>query len=124
MQPGEGRYRGMNPHSGAAVSSLLVQTLTVFQRSLTAMQTQVAELLHFAVPVFPTAEVRHLPSIHEGEPRGQGCREPGCGEASLPIKASAHPLLCVVLALPPGLRLCLSVRLSDFRRICSASSSC
>lgn len=37
------------------------QALTVFQRSLTTMQSQVAGLLQFAVPLFPTAEVRRLP---------------------------------------------------------------
>ncbi|XP_006869669.1 PREDICTED: protein tweety homolog 2 [Chrysochloris asiatica] len=32
------------------------QTLTIFQRSLTAMQIQTSQLLKFAVPLFPTAE--------------------------------------------------------------------
>ncbi|XP_015426192.1 PREDICTED: protein tweety homolog 2 [Myotis davidii] len=39
-----------------SVSSPFQQALTIFQRSLTAMQTQVAELLRAAVPFFPTAE--------------------------------------------------------------------
>ncbi|XP_036263553.1 protein tweety homolog 2 isoform X2 [Pipistrellus kuhlii] len=39
-----------------SVSSPFQQALTVFQRSLTAMQFQVAGLLRFAVPVFPTAK--------------------------------------------------------------------
>ncbi|XP_059527061.1 protein tweety homolog 2 isoform X2 [Myotis daubentonii] len=39
-----------------SVSSPFQQALTVFQRSLTAMQTQVAELLRAAVPFFPTAK--------------------------------------------------------------------
>ncbi|CAD7668204.1 unnamed protein product [Nyctereutes procyonoides] len=37
-------------------SSPFQQALTVFQRSLTTMQIQVAGLLQFAVPLFPTAE--------------------------------------------------------------------
>lgn len=41
--------------------SVLAQALTIFQRSLTAMQIQVAGLLQFAVPIFPTAEVRRSP---------------------------------------------------------------
>lgn len=40
---------------------LSTQSLTVFQRSLTTMQIQVVGLLQFAVPLFPTAEVRELP---------------------------------------------------------------
>lgn len=39
---------------------LSTQSLTVFQRSLTTMQIQVVGLLQFAVPLFPTAEVRGL----------------------------------------------------------------
>ncbi|KAM5273945.1 protein tweety homolog 2 [Ctenodactylus gundi] len=39
-----------------SVSSPFQQTLTVFQRSLTAMQIQVAGLLQVALPLFPTAE--------------------------------------------------------------------
>ncbi|KAM8775218.1 protein tweety homolog 2 [Rhynchonycteris naso] len=39
-----------------SVSSPFQQALTVFQRSLTTMQVQVAGLLQFAVPLFPTAE--------------------------------------------------------------------
>lgn len=42
---------------------LSTQSLTAFQRSLTTMQIQVAGLLQFAVPLFPTAEVRELPHI-------------------------------------------------------------
>lgn len=134
-QLGEGRYRGtalrsggswgVNPHSGAG--SLLGQALTVFQRSLTAMQIQVAGLLHFAVPMFPTAEVRRSPQCPRrgGGARGQGFREPGWGEvpptptphslAPLALEASVHPLLCVVLATapPPPLSLCLSVHLQE-----------
>lgn len=135
-QLGEGRYRGsalrsggswgVNPHSGAG--SLLGQALTVFQRSLTAMQIQVAGLLHFAVPMFPTAEVRRSPQCPRrgGGARGQGFREPGWGQvppphpppprslAPLALEASVHPLLCVVLATAPSppLSLCLSVCLS------------
>ncbi|XP_035934933.1 protein tweety homolog 2 isoform X1 [Halichoerus grypus] len=37
-------------------SSPFQQALTIFQRSLTTMQIQVAGLLQFAVPLFPTAE--------------------------------------------------------------------
>uniref|UniRef100_A0A8D0CLT3 Protein tweety homolog n=1 Tax=Scleropages formosus TaxID=113540 RepID=A0A8D0CLT3_SCLFO len=40
-------------HRGACLS---VQSLTIFQRSLTTMQIQVQGLLQFAVPLFPTAE--------------------------------------------------------------------
>ncbi|XP_025783291.1 protein tweety homolog 2, partial [Puma concolor] len=39
-----------------SVSSPFQQALTIFQRSLTTMQIQVAGLLQFAVPLFPTAE--------------------------------------------------------------------
>lgn len=39
-----------------SASSPFQQALTVFQRSLTSMQIQVAGLLQFAVPRFPTAE--------------------------------------------------------------------
>ncbi|XP_059763875.1 protein tweety homolog 2 isoform X3 [Balaenoptera ricei] len=39
-----------------STSSPFQQALTVFQRSLSSMQTQVAGLLQFAVPLFPTAE--------------------------------------------------------------------
>lgn len=39
-----------------SASSPFQQALTIFQRSLTAMQIQVAGLLQFAVPRFPTAE--------------------------------------------------------------------
>lgn len=39
---------------------LSTQSLTIFQRSLTTMQIQVVGLLQFAVPLFPTAEVREL----------------------------------------------------------------
>ncbi|XP_057572246.1 protein tweety homolog 2 isoform X3 [Hippopotamus amphibius kiboko] len=39
-----------------SASSPFQQALTVFQRSLTTMQIQVAGLLQFAVPLFPTAE--------------------------------------------------------------------
>lgn len=41
---------------------LSTQSLTAFQRSLTTMQIQVVGLLQFAVPLFPTAEVRDLRS--------------------------------------------------------------
>lgn len=34
-----------------------LQSLTIFQRSLTTMQIQIQGLLQFAVPLFPTAEV-------------------------------------------------------------------
>ncbi|XP_054448964.1 protein tweety homolog 2 [Pteronotus mesoamericanus] len=43
-------------HCSQSISSPFQQALTVFQRSLTTMQIQVAGLLQFAVPVFPTAE--------------------------------------------------------------------
>ncbi len=36
-----------------------LQSLTIFQRSLTTMQIQIQGLLQFAVPLFPTAEVIH-----------------------------------------------------------------
>ncbi|XP_037347680.1 protein tweety homolog 2 [Talpa occidentalis] len=39
-----------------STSSPFQQALTIFQRSLTAIQVQVAGLLRFAVPLFPTAE--------------------------------------------------------------------
>lgn len=35
-----------------------LQALTVFQRSLTTMQIQIQGLIQFALPLFPTAEVR------------------------------------------------------------------
>lgn len=35
-----------------------MQALTIYQRSLTTMQIQIQGLLQFAVPLFPTAEVR------------------------------------------------------------------
>lgn len=38
-----------------------LQPLTIFQRSLTTMQIQIQGLLQFAVPLFPTAEVSHIP---------------------------------------------------------------
>lgn len=68
------RQRGSKPHAG--LRSLLAQALTIFQRSLTAMQIQVAGLLQFAVPRFPTAEVRQ-PAL----PSGPG---PGRESVSLP----------------------------------------
>uniref|UniRef100_A0A8D1SY68 Protein tweety homolog n=1 Tax=Sus scrofa TaxID=9823 RepID=A0A8D1SY68_PIG len=40
----------------ADAAAAVQQALTVFQRSLTSMQIQVAGLLQFAVPLFPTAE--------------------------------------------------------------------
>ncbi|XP_036922374.1 protein tweety homolog 2 isoform X2 [Sturnira hondurensis] len=43
-------------YCGQSMSSPFQQALTVFQRSLTAMQIQVAGLLQFAVPIFPTAK--------------------------------------------------------------------
>ncbi|KAF6097974.1 tweety family member 2 [Phyllostomus discolor] len=43
-------------YCGQSVSSPFQQALTVFQRSLTTMQIQVAGLLQFAVPMFPTAQ--------------------------------------------------------------------
>ncbi|XP_045840512.1 protein tweety homolog 2 [Meles meles] len=43
-------------YCGQSGSSPFQQALTVFQRSLTTMQSQVAGLLQFAVPLFPTAE--------------------------------------------------------------------
>lgn len=67
MQGGAGRgSRAAGEGSGASgqgcyLSVFPGQALTVFQRSLTTMQSQVASLLQFAVPVFPTAEVRRLP---------------------------------------------------------------
>lgn len=63
---------GSKPHAG--LLSLPAQALTVFQRSLTAMQIQVAGLLQFAAPRFPAAEVRRpaLPSA----PAGEGKRVP------------------------------------------------
>lgn len=53
--------------------SVPTQALTVFQRSLTAMQIQVAGLLQFAVPMFPTAEVRQSPQ----HPRREWWGAPG-----------------------------------------------
>lgn len=54
--------REAEPQGRAVVSRVSPgQALTIFQRSLTTMQSQVAGLLQFAVPVFPTAEVRRLP---------------------------------------------------------------
>lgn len=78
---GQGRNRGRaageqlpreaEPQGRAVVSP--GQALTIFQRSLTTMQLQVAGLLQFAVPLFPTAEVRRLPPtasvLEEGAPQ-------------------------------------------------------
>lgn len=73
MQPGGGAAAREQAQGGAAAGapgnsdltaglwSLLAQALTIFQRSLTTMQIQVAGLLQFAVPLFPTAEVRRPP---------------------------------------------------------------
>lgn len=77
MQPGGGAAGNRPSKAGgpweinltAGLRSLLAQALTVFQRSLTTMQTQVAELLQFAVPVFPMAEVRLSPQ-HARRKRG------------------------------------------------------
>ncbi|XP_042529812.1 protein tweety homolog 2 [Dipodomys spectabilis] len=44
-------------HCGQSVSSPFQQTLTIFQRSLSAMQIQITGLLQFALPLFPTAEM-------------------------------------------------------------------
>uniref|UniRef100_A0A8C1PEU9 Protein tweety homolog n=1 Tax=Cyprinus carpio TaxID=7962 RepID=A0A8C1PEU9_CYPCA len=49
----------------ACLGLFVLQSLTVFQRSLTTMQIQIQGLLQFAVPLFPTAErdllsVQHL----------------------------------------------------------------
>ncbi|ELR60790.1 Protein tweety-like protein 2, partial [Bos mutus] len=63
-----------------SASSPFQQALTVFQRSLTAMQIQVAGLLQFAVPRFPTAEVRQ-PAL----PWGPG---PGKESVSPPLPLS------------------------------------
>uniref|UniRef100_A0A671KSC3 Protein tweety homolog n=1 Tax=Sinocyclocheilus anshuiensis TaxID=1608454 RepID=A0A671KSC3_9TELE len=46
----------------ACLGLFVLQSLTVFQRSLTTMQIQIQGLLQFAVPLFPTAE-RDLLSI-------------------------------------------------------------
>lgn len=43
-------------YCGQSARSPFQQALTVYQRSLTTMQIQVAGLLQFAVPLFPTAE--------------------------------------------------------------------
>ncbi|XP_012588442.1 PREDICTED: protein tweety homolog 2 [Condylura cristata] len=43
-------------YCGQSTSSPFQQALTIFQRSLTTMQVQVAGLLRFAVPLFPTAQ--------------------------------------------------------------------
>lgn len=67
--PGNRAWEG-GPHGGAAVSP--GQALTVFQRSLTTMQIQVAGLLQFAVPLFPTAEVRRRPPRSICAGMGQG----------------------------------------------------
>uniref|UniRef100_A0AAQ5Z395 Protein tweety homolog n=1 Tax=Amphiprion ocellaris TaxID=80972 RepID=A0AAQ5Z395_AMPOC len=54
------------PRSACIQTSFLVlQPLTIFQRSLTTMQIQIQGLLQFAVPLFPTAErdllgIQHL----------------------------------------------------------------
>lgn len=39
------------------LNQFVLQSLTVFQRSLTTMQMRIQGLLQFAVPLFPTAEV-------------------------------------------------------------------
>lgn len=43
---------------GRSVTAPPLQVLTVFQRSLTTMQIQIQGLIQFALPLFPTAEVR------------------------------------------------------------------
>ena len=68
---------GNQAHAGPR--SLLAQALTVFQRSLSSMQIQVTGLLQFAVPLFPTAEVRWLATSHRA-----GLRRPGYGKKVSP----------------------------------------
>uniref|UniRef100_A0AAR2KV79 Protein tweety homolog n=1 Tax=Pygocentrus nattereri TaxID=42514 RepID=A0AAR2KV79_PYGNA len=47
---------GLAKQSHLTLNQFVLQSLTVFQRSLTTMQIQVQGLLQFAVPLFPTAE--------------------------------------------------------------------
>lgn len=125
---------GIEPHAGPR--SLLAQALTVFQRSLTSMQIQVAGLLQFAVPLFPTAEVR------QPLPTGQDVRDQAVERESLPSLGSLAPsfgfkglfaqlLLAHFIHKPsPSQRsfsasLSACLRLSScFRKICLESSSC
>lgn len=72
-----GGLPGIEAHAGPR--SLLAQALTVFQRSLTTMHIQVTGLLQFAVPLFPTAEVRWPATSHRA-----GLRRPGCGKKVFP----------------------------------------
>lgn len=73
-RPGAAAGAPGNSDLTAGLWSLLAQALTIFQRSLTTMQIQVAGLLQFAVPLFPTAEVRRPPR----HPRGKrGNPRPG-----------------------------------------------
>ena len=74
---------GSKPHAG--LRSLPAQALTVFQRSLTAMQIQVAGLLQFAAPRFPTTEVRR-PAPPLGHQLGKERESPPCGFKGLPSK--------------------------------------
>lgn len=73
-RPGAAAGAPGNSDLTAGLWSLLAQALTIFQRSLTTMQIQVAGLLQFAVPLFPTAEVRRPPPAsvrEEGEPQAR-----------------------------------------------------
>lgn len=72
-----GGLLGIEAHAGPR--SLLAQALTIFQRSLTTMHIQVTGLLQFAVPLFPTAEVRWPTTSHRA-----GLRRPGCGKKVFP----------------------------------------
>ena len=74
-------------HGRAAVSP--GQALTIFQRSLTTMQIQVAGLLQFAVPLFPTAEVRRLPPPGPVPEQGEPQLDPNNPSPLLP--ALPHP---------------------------------
>uniref|UniRef100_A0A8C0FW41 Protein tweety homolog n=1 Tax=Bubo bubo TaxID=30461 RepID=A0A8C0FW41_BUBBB len=48
-----------------SLSNPFQQALTVFQRSLTTMQIQIQGLIQFALPLFPTAEVRDLLGVQQ-----------------------------------------------------------
>lgn len=111
------------------------QALTAFQRSLTTMQIQVAGLLQFAVPLFPTAEVRRLPPtasvLEEGEPQLDPDHPP---HPTPPLPSSRAPQSQAVESAPWPLctRCCLGLcpqarphrSLSAYRPLCVFASSC
>ncbi|NXL63929.1 TTYH2 protein, partial [Chordeiles acutipennis] len=59
-----------------SLSNPFQQALTVFQRSLTTMQIQIQGLIQFALPLFPTAEVRAGGSPPSAPRPAQHCPDP------------------------------------------------